>query len=179
MNCRTPSSLKWLIVKRSRIAGSIAKAESRKRALLAYVAETEGRCETLRRDLGAIDHSIGLHELAIDPTLIPPTGTRQHFFARGALTRLIMQYLTESSPRWVSTTELSAVIERAVGRPLHQRPEARNLNRMIRIRLAALLQRGQVIKRSQVVVSESGKPLQHFEWRIGSTTAGDGDPAEV
>lgn len=121
MNCRTPSSLNWLIVKRSRIAGSIAKAESRKRALFAYAAEIEGRCEMLRRDLGAIDHSIGLHELAIDPTLIPPAGTHRHFFARGALTRLVMRYLTASSPRWVSTTELSAVIERAVGRPLHQR----------------------------------------------------------
>jgi hypothetical protein len=85
---RTPPSLKWLIDKRSRLLGEIAKYEGTdqvkkaqaelKQAQYRLTYEKSIRpkiISVLQSELEAIDIALGLHEVRIDPRIIPETRT--------------------------------------------------------------------------------------------------------
>jgi len=131
---RTPSSLKWLINKRARIHGEISKIEflqqerieiaeqrlklaeqeleSARRFLHFEQDVTDLQLQKLKANLQAIDATLGLHEIKIDPKIINPIRTQdaKRTFPYGKVTRLIFEYLGASNGTPITTTELAEFI---------------------------------------------------------------------
>lgn len=109
MTPKIPSSLKWLIDKRARLAGEIRKT----RATLATAKQLIEDLSKLEEDLAAIDRSLGLHEIQIRVDYIQPI--RSHYvrikLPRGELTKsiLLCLRLREGVPARMS--EIGAFIE--------------------------------------------------------------------
>lgn len=117
MTIRIPPSLKWLVVKRATIAGQInlqAKIfEAEKSDLAAEQAKLAAKHEKtlspLKRDLAAIDRSIRLHEILINPKLIEATRVQsQPCTTRyGAITKAIYGALALAAPRAATTADVT------------------------------------------------------------------------
>ena len=117
MTIRIPPSLKWLVVKRATIAGQInlqAKTfEAQKSDLAAkqekLAAENEKTLAALKLDLAAIDRSIQLHEILINPKLIEATRVQAKPCTTryGAVTRAIYRALALAAPQAVTTADVT------------------------------------------------------------------------
>lgn len=131
---RTPPSLKWLIDKRARLLGEISKYENTRSERIASAekavtdathvlnyAKQRLACEqvvrpklleALREDLKAIDSTLALHEVQIDPEIIPPIRSQeaQKKLPYGVITRLIYQCLAYAGKHSMTTTEIAAFI---------------------------------------------------------------------
>ena len=85
---RLPSSLKWLIDRRARVAGEIEKIES----LLAECQRLTDEILHMKELLASIDQTLALHEVSVDVSLIP--AIKSHDFRlklpHGELTRGIL-----------------------------------------------------------------------------------------
>lgn len=129
-----PSSLKWLLDKRARIAGEIEKASSRhhekKSELSRHLARARASVtsitkaidkaqdlhdrvrQSLEASLAAIDLVIQHHEVPIDPCELRTV--KEHTNAaigkRGLVTRLIMQCLREAAGNSRTTTEIACYL---------------------------------------------------------------------
>ena len=114
MTTRIPPSLKWLINKRARLLGDIAKAE---KELIALPALKEKQLTVLRQDLTVIDNTIRLHDIPIDPDLIQPINghDKGRFLKHGNLTRSILACLKHFHPKPVTTTEIAIIIGEKLG----------------------------------------------------------------
>jgi len=136
---RTPSSLKWLIDKRARLLGEINKLEKAhperikqaksqitkaEQALehakqeLANIESTGPKLvELMRNKLQSVDSTLGLHEIQIDPSIIPPIRTpdtkRQSGY--GEITRAIFECLKLAGGQPVTTFELTEHVADAIG----------------------------------------------------------------
>jgi len=113
MTWRTPSSLKWLIVRYSRQQGALSLQERQAKklqeqldAVLCSIAETKANLE-------AIERTLTLHEIQISAAeieaVMPQVNRRLYTF--GELTRRIYAALRESGD-WSTTEE---VIRRVTG----------------------------------------------------------------
>lgn len=124
---RTPSSLKWLIDKRSRLLGEIAKYENShadqikkaKTALeqaqyrLTYEQSIRPKViSVLQVELEAIDVALGLHEIKVDPGAIPEIRTHEAVrkLPYGNMTRNIYECLKLASGRSVATTDIAVFV---------------------------------------------------------------------
>lgn len=131
---RTPPSLKWLINKRARLLGEISKIELRQqerienaeqrlkaaeqelesaRRFLHFECDvTSQHAQKLKENLQAIDATLGLHEIQIDPQIISPIRTQdtKRALPYGKVTRLIFEYLGVSNGAPITTTELAVFI---------------------------------------------------------------------
>src|SRR5574340_341251 len=109
MTPKIPSSLKWLIDKRARLAGEIRKT----RSALATAKQLIEELSKLEDDLAAIDRSLGLHEIQIQVDYIQPVRSRyvRIKLPRGELTKsiLLCLRLREGVPARMS--EIGAFIE--------------------------------------------------------------------
>ncbi|WP_329953479.1 hypothetical protein [Stenotrophomonas sepilia] len=72
METQTPSSLKWLVDKRARLAGHIAQIQRRADAARQRAADLDSSLEATRRDLEALDRILGVHEICVPPEVIRP-----------------------------------------------------------------------------------------------------------
>ncbi len=106
---RIPSSIFWLINKRARLAGEIAKTQK----ALSKVQHLVDRLKKLEASLQAIDDALKLHEIQIDTNDIKPI--RPHKarskFRHGEINNLILGYLRskrDESP--VSRREIAEYI---------------------------------------------------------------------
>ncbi len=72
---------------------------------------------TLERDLAAIDHTLGLHEIRIDPERIAPikTQTRLDILKRGAITNSIFKYLSAIDADNATTREIAVFVAKENG----------------------------------------------------------------
>ena len=127
---RIPPSIKWLVVKRSKVHASLLKVEERLAQAQASIGGTmatwhaklaeaqalaEGEIQSLRMmqtmltdDLSGIDRTIAQHPVAIEPDLIKPKNTYSARFATsGQMTRLLRLCLYRANGAPVSTTELA------------------------------------------------------------------------
>jgi len=111
MASRIPSSISWLINKRARLAGDIAKVQK----ALSKVQHLVDRLKELEASLEAIDNALKLHEIQIDTENIKPI--RPHKarskFRHGEINNLILGYLrsqTEGNP--VSKQDIAEYIHR-------------------------------------------------------------------
>lgn len=124
---RTPPSLKWLIDKRARLLGEITKREhtnnkvieSAETALeqakyrLTYERSVKPRIlSALREELAAIDIALGLHEVKIDPDIIPEVRTQDdpRKLPYGDITRTIFECLKLAGNIPISTTDISMFV---------------------------------------------------------------------
>ena len=124
---RTPPSLKWLIDKRSRLLGEIAKYENSRtiqiekaqtaleqaQYRLTYEKSIRPKIiSVLKAELEAIDIALGLHEIKIDPGVVPET--RTYDVARtlpyGNMTRNIFECLKLAGGRAMTTTDIAAFV---------------------------------------------------------------------
>ncbi|WP_212786543.1 hypothetical protein [Ferrigenium kumadai] len=181
---RTPPSLNWLINKRARLLGEInklqkslperlekaqlevAQAEIRlaqAKEQLAYEKTVEARIiQALHADLQAIDTTIGMHEILINPASIPPI--RSHSTKRilpyGEITRCVFDCLKYAGGGPLSTLEIAAFI--ASNNDLELSGESfRTLGDCVRHRLKNLRAKGKVER-----VNETKGPNKEGLWAL-------------
>lgn len=142
MTVRIPASLKWLINRRARLQGEIQKAQTRLREKIEL---EQLHVEALIRDLEAIDQTIRLHEIPLDPNIIPPVKTRDvgRLFEHGHVTRSIFQALRQAGGESLSTTQLALYLRAHVNEPFSM-PEFAILRCSVRKRLETLQRQGKV-----------------------------------
>lgn len=111
MTWRTPASLKWLIVQRSRLSGALAQIDNQKRKLLKRLDDLDNRAEALREQLSALDQTFGLHTIRVDPKCIQPVRPqgKERLMPPGRLGRVILAELRRADD-WLSSTEILARI---------------------------------------------------------------------
>lgn len=111
MTWRTPSSLKWLIEKRSRLAGKLIWTEERLQRTHQRLKQLEEDLATTCKRLQAIDIAIGIHEIPIDPTGLRTIRPSENKFLLppGHLSRILRKELG-ARDNWVDTRELTTVV---------------------------------------------------------------------
>lgn len=148
---KLPSSIKWLLVKRGRIDGSIQKIEAyldrHKRQFEKY-HQLAAELRLMKETLKAVDQTIQLHNLQIDPANIPSINGRNPItdMKRGELTQLIFEQLEKRRGEIVSSSELVDSIlasREEAGLPL---PARSNLRMQVKRRLQALCSQGMVMR---------------------------------
>lgn len=109
MTVRIPSSLKWLVKKRARLDNELRKASA---ALVIQTKTAEACLQALKNDLEVIDKALRLHEIKLDPTLIPPINTQSSArkFKHGAVTRAIFTCLKNNKNDALPTTEIAVFV---------------------------------------------------------------------
>ncbi len=105
---RLPSSLKWLVDRRARVAGEIKKIEQ----LLARCQKLTNELSQLKGLLASLDETLGLHDIKIDPDNIKPIRSHEVRInlPHGELIRSVLTCLrlNEGSP--VSTDDIAAFV---------------------------------------------------------------------
>ncbi|ULU24381.1 hypothetical protein [Dyella terrae] len=118
MNWRTPPSLKWLIVKRSRLSGQLERLAPDLESAKDEFEQLSARVERLKKQLEALDQTFLLHDIQIDPTGIEPVvpHRRQRLLPQGQLGRHIRRLLAERKhSEWVATEEITRAIMEHLG----------------------------------------------------------------
>lgn len=150
MTCRTPSSLKWLIDKRSRLAGRQNWAADRIQRLRFKLQQLEEDLGTTTKRLQAIDVAIRIHEIPVDPeglSSIRPTENKW-LLPHGHLGRILLREL-RIRDTWVDTRDLANVLLdhlSAIGQP----NDFAYVMQVVRNRLNGLYHRGTVIRHIQL-----------------------------
>ncbi|WP_175807621.1 hypothetical protein [Burkholderia cenocepacia] len=164
---RTPSSLKWLITRRARIAGELIKLEQRESERLAQ--EKKERQEVLQEirrlrtrhlgakragavqrqslldDLAAIDAVFCHHELSINPQLISPVrGHDEKAITKyGDLTKQIYAYLKAANGRSCTARQVATFISASLLTELANRDFA-EIRYRIRKRMQSMVAEGRL-----------------------------------
>lgn len=159
MTTRIPPSLSWLIKRRARLQGDIAKAE---KELEEICAVKKKRLEVLRADLNVIDATIRLHEIPIDPNCIKPIKgqTRGRVSAYGHLTSAVLAAVHLSHPVAISTTEVALFIGSELG-ITHDSDEFSPLRLSVGGRLKKMCEDGWVRRLHQARTNLEGR------WTLG------------
>jgi len=166
---RTPSSLKWLIDKRARLVGRISKLEKVNaqtiERLCSRITKLEqalidarqelaheksvipALLESLKADLRALDRSMSMHDIEIDPAIIPSINTQEapRFIHHGDITRHIYKYLTQQKSRSASSLEVAVYIATHFSLQLTDQ-EFLTFKIKIRHRLKDLMHQGRLIR---------------------------------
>ena len=134
---RTPSSLKWLLLKRARTLGLLEKKKNRK-------AKLSDEIDALRTQMKAIDQVIRQHEAKVDPEASP--GRRPHrawIAGHGQMTRSIFEQLREANGQPRTTNELAIQFLQSIGKEVTEET-LKDVRQRIRYRLKNLVRRGDV-----------------------------------
>jgi hypothetical protein len=111
MTWKTPSSLKWLIVRRMRLSGMLEKLAPKHAELKEQFESIDARVNKLRQQLSALDQTFQLHEIQIDPSglrsVVPHEN--QRLVPHGQMSRQIRQILANHEG-WASTAEITLKI---------------------------------------------------------------------
>lgn len=140
MTWRTPPSLKWLIVKRSRISGALLRLDQQATRLRGELAQVEEEAAVLRQRLGALDQTFGLHEISMDPEDIRPVRSpkRERLMPYGQLSRAILGALREAG-EWMTWME---ILERIADRINPNETDYVEVSRCLRRRLGWFAREG-------------------------------------
>ena len=166
MTWRTPPALKWLITKRSRLSGALLKLDDERAKLRDKIVSLDCRSGALLKQLAALDETIGLHEIPVNPEDIRPVRphTRARLLPYGQLNRIIFTELRLAGD-WLSTTEVVARILRYL--PERERFPLEPIRHCVRKRLRALASKGLLDRHtdgiSAVGVNEDGREAY---WRL-------------
>lgn len=134
---RTPSSMAWLIRKRSLIKGQIDR-------LSKMQADIPDKISALQEELDAIDAVIPLHEVPVDPKVIKGRKPKGPTLAQhGELTRFLLSRLREAGGQWLYTSELAAEFVRLHGVDLNEIKMPEVMDRVAK-RLGVLEREGDV-----------------------------------
>lgn len=188
---KTPSSLKWLLNRRARLAGELDKTHAAEVSrLTAHQAELnrieaerdricdlnanavsayEGLRDALGRDLRAIDQVLQLHEIQIDPDLISPVRCHNKIAAtdHGHMTRLIYECLRAHSGGPCSATQVALHVASALG-STGRTEDFSDLRYRIRRRLGYMTWEGRLER------MHAAKGCVEGKWRLPVTTSQPG-----
>lgn len=145
MAWRTPPSLKWLIVKRSRLSGEIQKLDAECAVLKEQFERLEDRANKLRQHLCSLDHTFQLHEVQVEPTelaIIVPHWN-QRIFPHGQMSRHIRRILA-TNEGWASTTEVTLKIIQCSKVAVEDEETYTYVHVAVRKRLRSMLKKGEV-----------------------------------
>lgn len=147
---KTPSSLKWLIDKRIRLAGKLIEAEKRSGILHADLELIRGELEEAAHRLQAIDTAMGLHEIQIEPSELQAIRPRRNkpLLPHGQLSRILLRELGLRN-EWVSTAELATVVIDNVAKA-GESSDFVYVMHVVRNRLNGMCHQGSVIRRLQL-----------------------------
>lgn len=140
MTSRTPSSLKWLIDIRARLAGEIKKVE-------ASTARAQNLLEELKRlqvELSAVDITLGLHDIKVELDAIQPVSspTVRINAPYGALTKNILTCVRLHLDQGVRTSSVVAFVAARLADPDAPPQDIRQLRHAISHRLRGLKEEG-------------------------------------
>ena len=120
MTIRIPPSLKRLVVKRATLAGQIKLQSKIFEAQFIELTvhqerlalKREKTLSLLKRDLAAIDRSIRMHEILVNPKLIEAKRiqSRPRTTHYGAITKAIFGALELAAPEAVTTADVTKVV---------------------------------------------------------------------
>lgn len=152
---RLPSSLKWLIDRRARLAGEIERAE----ASLAKCQRLADDLSSLKTLLESVDQTLSLHDIAIDINQIPPirSSSVRVSLPHGALTRTILTCLKVNDGIPVSTDEVAAFVA-VKNIDLKSDPSSmEELRQSVRYRLKGMCRLGMIERLHKVRGRETGR----------------------
>ena len=137
---KIPSSLKWLIDKRGRVAGEIKKIE----AALAKCQSLATDLEKLKNLLDSVDQTLTLHEIRVDPDNIPTIRSKdvRINLPHGELTRSVLLCLKLNKPHPVSTVRIASFIADRHASLQEEQTDFSRLQDSIRYCLRALKRKG-------------------------------------
>ena len=147
---RTPSSMAWLIRKRSLIKGQIDR-------LSEMQANIDEKLKALQDELDALDAVIPLHEVQVDPKVIKGRKPKGPSLAQhGELTRFLLNRLREAGDQWLYTSELAAEFVRLHNVDLNQIRMSDVMDR-VRKRLGVLEREGDVRRHHERTTQDLGR----------------------
>jgi hypothetical protein len=163
---RLPPSLKWLIVQRGRVDGEIQKIKEqileKQDALNSYQKKIEElsaqlsiKKASLQETLAAIDKTLSLHEIQIDPENIPAIRghERMRDLPHGELTRSIYRCLVAANGKPVSSKEIVEFIGK---RRLELGLPSAYAGRQVKNRLLTLFRKGKLVRHHQQKTTDYG-----------------------
>ena len=168
MRTKTPSSLKWLVDRRARLAYDLERDAKEAKASAFRASSLAAKIEVMRGDLAAIDRALSLHEVRVHPESIAPRNTWRvdRLFGHNHLTRNLLLCLRQSQGRWCSTSELMAFVAKrgkvAITPDLYPA-----LRLSVRKRLQNLRAAGRVVRQ------HGAKTRQEGYWALPTTSARD------
>lgn len=165
MTWRTPSSLKWLIVKRARIAGTLLKFEVERAGLIDRLGYLEKRVATLTQQLAALDQTFELHDISLEPTTIRPVQPqmRKRLLPWGHLGRVILGELRKADG-WLSTSEIFAKVVACATEVEHSSYE--EVRHAVRRRLGTLAKTGWLERKTYVAENSKHDGRSETLWRL-------------
>jgi hypothetical protein len=127
MQIKIPSSLKWLANKRARTAYKLELFRRRLDVLKSETVDIESSVQSIQADLDAIDRTISMHEIQLNPEKIPFIQSKPRLlnFANKNLTKLMVSYLKSQGNQWSPTNQIVAHVWQAAGFPGEFDPEFR------------------------------------------------------
>lgn len=157
MRTKVPSSLKWLVDKRARLATELDRNKKEARAAALRASTLDAKLSQLKMDLAAIDRALSMHEIRIHPETIAPIRTQRsgRLLPFSHLSRSIVSYLRRANGAWCSTTEIMTFIAEAGKLDVDE--EVYPILRLsVRKRLQTLHAAGRVIRRHAAKTSMEG-----------------------
>lgn len=168
MTWRTPPSLKWLIVKRSRLSGELERLLPELDLLRDEFEQKKARVDRLHDQLAALDQTFQLHAIQIDPEAIKPVVPQRHvrLFPPGHMGRHIRRILADrENGEWTTTPEVARKIMECLGIS-----EAdcvyRSIRRAVRNRLQTLMQAGEVERIVGAPTKKEAPGEDQSRWRL-------------
>ncbi|WP_320201777.1 hypothetical protein RMR16_026640 (plasmid) [Agrobacterium sp. rho-13.3] len=112
MQTKLPSSLKWLVNRRARLAGEIQRTLRDASEATAKALDLERTANQLKIDLASMDRVLSMHEIELHPESIPDVGTHRQarLMPFAHLTRHTLSCLRKAKGGWCSTTEIMSYV---------------------------------------------------------------------
>lgn len=158
---RLPSSLNWLIDKRARVDGELQRAEKyllKNQRVFEKYLRMQQEVPVLRNILDSLDQILGLHEVQINPQLIPTIRgkVRKHELPHGEITKSIFRRLQMADGQPVSSNEIAEYLaQRRQDFGLPPAP-SKQLLRQIHQRLGCLYAEGKLERHHQLPANTYG-----------------------
>lgn len=171
MSWRTPSSLKWLIIKRSRLSGELERLLPKLDSLKGEYEQMEATVNELRDQLAALDQTFLLHDIQIDPRGIEPVIPHRHprLFPNGHMGRHIRRILAEREHgEWTTTPEIARKIMEHLSISETDGADGlyRSVRRAVRNRLQSLMQAGEVERIIGATTNKNAPGEDQSRWRL-------------
>lgn len=161
MSGKTPSSLKWLIHKQTRLAGEIERKRQRIKRCRTEISHYKSEIADLLRRQRQVEAVMQLHAVRIDPRKLRPIRPHQSrpILGYGGFSRTIYKTLGMAENSTATTRDIMA----AVLAILPQKPSPdlhEQIKHKLRIRLCNMAQQGMILK-----LPRTG-PCDPCSWRL-------------
>lgn len=149
MYAKTPSSLKWLISKQTRLAGEILLKQNSLDRMREQIAAFEKEIIELHEQKRQIEAVMQMHEIRINAEELRPIRPQYNPFllGYGGVTRLIYKVLRQSENGTASTKNIVEAVLAAI--PSHvasDRSQVEHIKARVRTRLCVMVKRGMLTK---------------------------------